>query len=222
MDNRILIIEDDIEIAHLLSLMVTKMGYCADMIFDGLEALTLLEQKEYDLILLDLMLPKISGDTLLNVIRKNNDLKVIVISAKSDVTDKVKLLELGADDYITKPFENKEVEARIQVQLRNVSSKSDKNLSHRDLELDILKREVSLKNKSIKLTNSEFDILTELMKKPSIPISKREIYECVRTGTYLGDDNTISVHVSNIRKKFEAITDEPYIKTVWGIGFMLI
>ncbi|WP_414042747.1 response regulator transcription factor [Macrococcus sp. EM39E] len=222
MDNHVLIVEDDLEIAHLLSLMLTKMHIKADMAFDGNKAKDLMSINHYDLILLDLMLPNIDVVNLLKLIKQTIDSKVIVISAKSDINDKVNLLQQGADDYITKPFENKEVEARVLVQLRNSTSNTMKDFVHRDLTLNTVTREVLLMNEIIKLTNSEFEILTELIKKPGIPISKREIYENIGHGTYVGDDNTISVHVSNIRKKFENITSEVYIKTIWGIGFMLV
>ena len=217
-----LIVEDDIEIAHLLSLTLTRMNVEATIVYTGNDAKSILEQHTYDLVLLDLMLPGISGDLLLGDIKTNSNSKVIVISAKSDVTNKVELLEKGADDYITKPFDAKELAARINVQLRNVTNVAHGEiLEWKGLSLDTVQRKVLFNHQEINLTNSEYDILNILIKSPERPISKRTLYEKTQ-GMYLGDDNTINVHVSNLRKKIAQHTNESYIKTVWGIGFMLI
>ena len=168
------------------------------------------------------MLPGISGETLLPLIKKEHNSKIIVISAKTDVDEKVNLLSMGADDYITKPFDSKELTARVNVQLRNINNKSNnKELIWKDLKLDKDKRKVTLKNSLIPLTNTEFEILTILMQEPETAISKQKLYVAVQ-GVYIGDDNTISVHVSNIRKKINLYTDDIYLQTVWGIGFMLV
>ncbi|MGK0555281.1 response regulator transcription factor [Macrococcus capreoli] len=216
----ILIIEDDKDIAHLLALTL-KPGYEVTIAHDGKEGYAYIKEQSFDLILLDLMMPYINGETLLSEIKQHTNSKVIIITAKNELEHKVNLLTLGADDYITKPFYQEEVLARVMVQLRNVAQTS-KVITHRALNLHEEKREVTLNQQIVQLTNSEFDILTVLIKHPEVPLSKQKIYNALGHGTYVGDDNTISVHVSNIRKKLSQITAEPYIKTVWGIGFMLI
>ncbi|UOB20226.1 response regulator transcription factor [Macrococcus armenti] len=215
----ILIIEDDRDIADLLALTL-RNHYDVTVAHDGKEGYAYIKNNTFDLILLDLMMPYINGETLLGEIKAHTSSKVIIITAKHELEHKVNLLTLGADDYITKPFYQEEVLARVMVQLRNVEEMNNVHI-HRGLKLDEEKREVNLNNQIVQLTNSEFDILSVLMKNPEVPLSKQKIYNALRNGTYVGDDNTISVHVSNIRKKFNQITDESYIKTVWGIGFML-
>ncbi|MDK6298231.1 response regulator transcription factor [Staphylococcus caprae] len=222
MNYNALVVEDDIEIAHILSLTLAKIKVRADIVYSGNEAQQQLDKKSYDIVLLDLMLPGISGETLLPLIKKEHNSKIIVISAKTDVDEKVNLLSMGADDYITKPFDSKELTARVNVQLRNINNKSNnKELIWKDLKLDKDKRKVTLKNSLIPLTNTEFEILTILMQEPETAISKQKLYVAVQ-GVYIGDDNTISVHVSNIRKKINLYTDDIYLQTVWGIGFMLV
>lgn len=216
----ILIIEDDKDIANLLELTL-KHNYEVTIAHDGKEGYAYIKDNTFDLIILDLMMPYINGETLLSEIKEHTSSKVIIITAKHELEHKVNLLTLGADDYITKPFYQEEVLARVMVQLRSVV-KGSSLLTHRALKLDTEKREVTLNDKAIQLTNSEFDILTVLIKHPEVPLSKQKIFNALGNGTYVGDDNTVSVHVSNIRKKFSQITDDPYIKTVWGIGFMLV
>lgn len=224
MTNSVLIVEDDIEIAHLLSLTITKIGLHTTMVYSGQEAKTLLANKHYDIILLDLMLPEITGEDLVEYIRNElqSNIKIIVISAKTDVDEKVKLLSNGANDYMTKPFDTKELTARVKVQLRALENINDTQINEwRDIYLDKTKRIVKFQQQPLELTNSEYDILCLLMESPEKPLSKKQIYEEIQ-GMYLGDDNTISVHISNIRRKLKQHTDETYIKTVWGIGFMLV
>lgn len=221
---RILIIEDDQEISKLLSVILTKLGMHPVAAYSGTEGLLQLQNNTFDLILLDLMLPGKSGEELIKEIRETSMIPIIVISAKVDIEDKVKVLKMGADDYITKPFNKDELAARIEVQLRKASvfPTNTKVLIWRGLKIHTEKRLVTLNNQELQLTNAEFDILSLLVQHPERVFSKREIYEQIWKGTYLGDDNTISVHVSNIRKKMAEITAEEYIRTVWGVGFMLV
>ncbi|TFJ91315.1 response regulator transcription factor [Lentibacillus salicampi] len=221
---RILIIEDDQEISKLLNVILTKSNMSPVVAYSGTEGLLQLHNNTYDLILLDLMLPGKSGEELIKQIREESAIPIIVISAKIDIENKVHVLKVGADDYITKPFNQEEVLARVEVQLR----KSVNNPSQtpykvwRGLKIDPKKLSVSLENNELQLTNAEFDILSLFVSYPDRAFSKREIYERIWKGTYLGDDNTINVHVSNLRKKFAEITSDEYIKTIWGIGFMLV
>ena len=224
MDNKnILIVEDDAEINKLLSIIVTDMGHTPTSAYSGTEALLHLDAKSYDLILLDLMLPGLDGKEALYRIREKSNVPVIIISAKAGIEDKVELLKLGADDYMTKPIERMEVEARIEVQLRRsqVSFEDSDVIVYKEISIDTCKRIVKLNDTEIDLTNSEYDILLMLTKRPGKAFSKSEIYTEIWNGPYLGDDNTISVHVSNIRKKFAEVIDTEYIKTIWGIGFKL-
>lgn len=221
---RILIIEDDQEIGRLLSVILTKSGMVSIQAYSGTEGLLQLKNNMYDLIILDLMLPGVSGEELINRVRKESTIPIIVISAKIDIEDKVQVLKMGADDYITKPFYQEEVVARVEVQLRKSNADSPRTAEKvwRGLRINPEKLSASLENNELQLTNAEFDILTLFVSHPEHAFSKREIYGRIWRGTYLGDDNTISVHVSNLRKKIAEITYDEYIKTIWGVGFMLV
>ena len=221
---RILIIEDDQEISMLLSVILAKSNLKPVVAYSGTEGLLQLENNTFDLILLDLMLPGKSGEELIKQIREKSFIPIIVISAKVDIENKVKVLKMGADDYITKPFNQEEVIARVEVQLRKASVHllQTTEMEWRGLKINIEKRYVTLNEKELQLTNAEFDILILFLNKPERAFSKKEIYESIWKGTYYGDDNTISVHVSNLRKKISEITTEEYIKTIWGVGFMLV
>ena len=223
MGKRVLIIEDDQAINKLLQVVVQKSGLDCISAYSGSEGVLQLQQQEFDLVLLDLMLPGMDGKEVLTYIREGVQVPVIVISAINGVETKIDLLKMGADDYVTKPFNQEEVAARIEVQLRKGNSRSrahEKKWRHLSLDTDQLM--ATIQGEPLKLTNAEFDILSLLMDHPNRALSKKTIYEKVWRGTYVGDDNTISVHVSNLRKKIAVETDEEYIKTVWGIGFMLV
>jgi DNA-binding response OmpR family regulator len=170
------------------------------------------------------MLPGLSGEELIKQVREKSTIPIIVISAKIDIEDKVHVLKMGADDYITKPFNQEEVVARVEVQLRKSSAQPARSAEKvwRGLKINPEKLTASLENKVLQLTIAEFDILSLFASHPEYAFSKREIYEKIWKGTYLGDDNTISVHVSNLRKKIAEITSDEYIKTIWGVGFMLV
>ncbi|WP_240374056.1 response regulator transcription factor [Bacillus piscicola] len=220
---RILLIEDDQEISKLLSVIVEKAGMVAVPAYSGTEGLLQVQNNSYDLIILDLMLPGISGEEFIMKAREETTIPIIVISAKVGIEDKVQVLKMGADDYITKPFNSEEVMARIEVQLRKTDVPSSKTENvWRELRIHPEKRVATLENNELPLTNAEFDILSFFVNHPERAFSKRQIYEQIWTGPYLGEDNTISVHVSNIRKKMAEITADEYIKTIWGVGFMLI
>jgi DNA-binding response OmpR family regulator len=221
---KILIIEDDQEISRLLCVIMAKSHIETIAAYSGTEGLLQLQNNTYDLILLDLMLPGKNGEELIKEIREKSSIPIIVISAKSDIENKVQVLKMGADDYITKPFHQEEVMARVEVQLRKASffPMQPAEMGWRGLKINVEKRSVTLLEKELQLTNAEFDILTFFMNNPERALSKKEIYESAWKGTYYGDDNTISVHVSNLRKKISEITAEEYIRTIWGVGFMLV
>lgn len=225
----ILVVEDDIDINNLIKKTLEKSGYSVTQAFSGSEALLRLDINEFDIILLDLMLPGLCGEELIKNIRTKKELPIIVISAKSSLEDKVNVLNIGADDYITKPFQYEEIIARVNSQLRRYKKslvqeeeKDDTVFKFRDLILKVESREVIVKDKNIDLTGHEFEILTILVESPDKVFSREMLYEKVWKNGYYGEDNSINVHISNIRKKIkEIIPDEEYIKTVWGIGFKM-
>lgn len=223
---KILIVEDDPDINTLLKKIVTKAGYDLVQAFSGTEAKLHIESGSFDLILLDLMLPGMSGEELVSYIRSERNLPVpiIVISAKVTTTDKVSVLKQGADDYITKPFVAEEVIARIEATLRRAGTQPQHANSHkhRDLQLNSETRRVQLKNEEIALTAHEFDLLEILIKQPDTVFPRERLFQLIWGGSYYGEDNTINVHVSNIRKKLAGVSDDEYIQTVWGIGFKLV
>lgn len=219
----ILIVEDDTNINNLLEEALSREGFCCEQAFSGTEARMLVRMNSYDLILLDLMLPGISGEDVLVEIRKKGNIPVIVLTAKDGLDEKIDLLTAGADDYITKPFEIREVVARIQVQLRHAVQEKEQNvLSYRELVLDKNTFQVRIAGKALpKITKQEFAILELLLKHPKQVFSKEDIFEYAWEEQYMGETKTLDVHISNIRKKIKAITQEEYIETVWGIGYRL-
>lgn len=221
---KVLIIEDDNEINLLLTKMLTNLQVNITNAYAGTEGLYYFEKEKYDLVLLDLMLPGVAGEIILQKIREKSKVPVIIISAKTTLQDKVNMLKGGADDYIIKPFHQDEVLARVEVQLRrflNEENLIEGLIQYESIELNTKTRQVSLDGHVLSLTITEYDIMQLLLKQPGHVFSKKEIFEAVGKGIYLGDDNTVSVHISNIRKKMLNISDREYIKTVWGIGFML-
>lgn len=217
----VLIVEDDNDINKILSLVIKKHGYNATSCFSGTEAQLRLENSSFDLVLLDIMLPGMDGVELLSKIREKSSIPVIVISAKGLVSDKIDLLRLGADDYIVKPFYNEEVAARIEVQLRKNCTNEGVCFRWKKIVMDKSQHRVTFGEHDLNLTNAEFDILYIMLKHPKQVFSKAKLYEILWNDVYRGGDNTISMHVSNIRRKISKFTDEEYIKTVWGIGFSL-
>ena len=218
---KILIVEDDTSINHLLKEALTKEGYACDQAFSGTEAGMLLQMNSYALVLLDLMLPGIPGEEVLEQIRKSGTTPVIVLTAKNVLQEKVDVLTGGADDYITKPFEIKEVLARLQVQLRHLSRAPEQAvLSHKALTLDRNTFLASISGTELpRITKQEFAILELLLKHPKQVFSKEDIFEYAWEEPYMGETKTLDVHISNIRKKIKTLTDEDYIETVWGIGY---
>ena len=221
----ILIIEDDADISQLLYTALSKAGYDAVQAYSGTEGKMLLGMKEkrFALILLDLMLPGISGEELLSFIRSDSDIPVIVLTAKDELDDKISVLIGGADDYITKPFEIPEVLARIQVQLRHaVKEQESGRLTYRDMVLDKTTRQVMIGGSPLpKITKQEFAILELLIRHPKQVYSKEDIFEYAWEEPYIGETKTLDVHISNIRKKIKAVSSDEYIETVWGIGYRL-
>lgn len=229
---KILVAEDDAEINKLICKILEKGGYRAVSAFSGTEAELRFSMETVDMVILDLMMPGMDGESLLKKIRidRKSEVSVLVLSAKSSLGDKVTLLKSGADDYMTKPFEPDELLARVYALLRRSVAKEERSeevsgeqvLTFKRLKLLKKGRQVSVKEKILTLTPHEYEILLLLMEEPDKVFSRESLYEKVWKGGYYGEDNTVNVHVSNLRKKIAAVDDkEEYIKTVWGIGFKM-
>lgn len=219
MNEHILIIDDDVPINDMLDDVLTQSGYQAYHAYSGTEALLFLQNFTPDLILLDLMLPGLSGEKILPQI---SDIPVIVMSAKVDVKDKVSLLLNGAADYITKPFEIDELLARIYVQLRKTpKSDSAQNLIYGELTLNINTHEVNGNRKNVKLTRTEFAILKLLMENPRQVVTKTILLDRISEDTPDCMESSLRVHISNLRKKLREISEKDYIEAIWGIGFKM-
>lgn len=223
MQYRILVIEDDTDINNVIADTLTKAGYICTQAFSGTEALLYLERENYALAVMDLMLPGLSGEDLLPKLKEKQSIPVIVVSAKDGLDSKINLLTSGAEDYITKPFEIQELVARVGVQIRRFagSEETPKLLQYKDLVLNQASFTASANGEEIVLTKQEFKILEMLLSYPNKVFSKQDIYDYAWNDIYIGEDKTINVHISNIRKKLKAVSSEEYIETVWGIGFRL-
>ncbi len=217
---KIFIVDDDVYIGDMLEEILTKEGYSVSRAYSGTEAALLLPGNKPDLVLLDLMLPGLSGE---KVLEKIKDIPVIVVSAKIDVNDKVNLLLGGAADYITKPFDTKELLARITVQLRD--KKSERTIAptveYDDIVLDTTARRVTVNNREVHLTRTEYAILKILMQRSAQVVTKSELMDGICEDTPDCTDNSLKIHIANLRKKLKSITDKDYIDSVWGIGFKL-
>lgn len=225
---KILVIEDDADINRLLCRYLIKEQYHVIPAYSGTEARLQLKLETFDLILLDLMLPGVTGEELISEIRGQSSLPIIVISAKTALEDRVNALRIGADDYIVKPFERDEVLARVAALLRRSNlhsptetAKAENNYIFKELTLNPTSREVTVKGCLISLTAYEFDILQLLLQYQDKVFTKEQLYQDIWKTGYYGEDNTINVHMSNIRKKIKEFDDASYIKTIWGIGFKM-
>lgn len=215
----ILIIDDDIHISNLLEETLIYKGYAVHKAFSGTEALFVLSKDKPDLILLDLMLPELSGEELLPYIK---DIPVIVVSAKADTADKVGLLLGGAVDYITKPFDMQELLARITVQLRRKTTDNETSvLTFHDLTLFTDTLTAKIVNTEVRLTRTECAILKLLMLNPHNPVGRTTILEKISVDTPDCTERSLKQHISNIRKKLQAVDGKDYIETVYGIGFKM-
>ena len=224
---RVLIVEDDNDINHLLKDMLMDNRYSVISAYSGTEALIYLSHEKIDIVLLDLMLPGKSGEEVLKDIRNKYDMPVIIISAKEELGIKPRLLRAGADDFVTKPFDLDEVLARVEVNIRRNKEiqniDKDRNIcKYKEITLNSNTREVHVNDSLITLTLREFEILNLLIKYPNKVFSKDNIFKSVWGENYINDDNTITVHISNIRSKIsKAGAKNDYIKTIWGIGYKL-
>lgn len=218
MSEIIAVIDDDLHINNMLCELLSREGYKVIRAFSGGEALAVLEETTPDLILLDLMMPGLSGEQVLPRIR---DIPVIVMSAKVDVGSKVQLLMSGAADYVTKPFDTKELLARIQVQLRRSRQVTADILEYGGLTLDAELHEAKFGENAVKLTKTEFVILKILMQNPKQVITKSQILDRISADTPDCVESSLKVHVSNLRKKLRDASGLDFIEAVWGIGFKM-
>ena len=213
---KILIVEDEEAISDLIRMHLTRAGYVCEQAFDGKEGADKICSKHYDLVLLDIMLPEISGYELLDYV-KTNDTPVIFITAMGELSDKVKGLRAGADDYITKPFEMVELLARVETVMRRYHKASDK-IEIDDVVIDISSRIVMQKKEQISLTMKEYELLLLFARNPNIALYRETIYENVWGSNYMGDSRTVDLHVQRLRKKMNW---EDKIKAVYKVGYRL-
>lgn len=218
MKKTIAVIEDDQDIGNALETFLAKEGYAVKRAYSGTEALYLLQKENLDLILLDLMLPGISGE---EVLKSTGGIPVIAVSAKADTDDKISVLMAGAADYVTKPFDFGELSARIAVQLRKKEGAARGIFSFGKLVLNASKREVKMDGREVKLTKTEYAILKTLLGEPDKVFVKSCLLDAVNEYTPDGDESSLNVHVSNLRKKLAAAGGVNYIETVWGIGYKM-
>ncbi|OMD25541.1 DNA-binding response regulator [Paenibacillus odorifer] len=226
----ILLVDDEKEIVELLTIYLCNEGYRLLKAYDGVEALECLQKEEVDLIILDVMMPKMDGLAACMKIREERKMPIIILSAKNTDMDKISGLSLGADDYVGKPFNPLEIVARVKSQLRryhgfNKDSNTlgnDSKLSFEDLTIDTSKHEVYVDQQKIKLTPREFSILELLARHQGQVLSLEQIYNKVWNEPFLDGGNTVMVHIRNLRDKIEIDSKRPrYIQTVWGVGYKL-
>ena len=222
---KILIIEDDLEICNLLKEFLEESGYDIKTAYTGIDGMRALKVSTYDLVILDLMLPFKSGDEILREMRGFSNIPVIILSAKDTVHMKVDLLRLGADDYVTKPFDLNEILARIESNLRRCSTDiilKKSILTYKDIILNEEEKKVTVNSNVLVFTSKEYGILLLLLTHQQKVFSKANIFESIWNEEYFSEDNTLNVHISNIRNKLKsANSNEEYIETIWGMGYKL-
>lgn len=223
MSYRILIVEDDKEISTMLASFLEQKDYEVWVALDGREATARFAEREYDLILMDLMLPFKSGEQLIKELRQSADTPVVVLSAKTMMETKLEVLRLGADDYILKPFDLNEVLVRMEVVLRRSgkSAQKEEGLVCGGLRYSSTENSVTYEGREITLTAKEMLLLKLFLENPKKVYTKANLYESVWNDVYYYEDNTINVHISNLRNKLKKATGQDYIETVWGIGYRL-
>ena len=222
---KVLIIEDDLNIAELERDYLQLNGYHAEIVQDGLAGLQMALSGQFDIIVVDLMLPQKSGFEIICEIRKNLEIPVIVVSAKSEDIDKIRGLDIGADDYLTKPFSPTEFVARVKSHAKRYerlkgNAGNHEVILHNGLEIDTGARQVFVNGKEVQLTTKEYEILLFLASHPNIVFTKERLLDAIWGSDYFGDTATIAVHTHKIRKKIEADPANPvYIETIWGTGY---
>lgn len=227
--SKILVCDDDKEIVEAIDIYLTQEGYTVRKAYDGEEALKILKEEEIDLLIIDVMMPRLDGIRATLKIREENNIPIIILSAKSEDADKILGLNVGADDYVTKPFNPLELVARVKSQMRRYtqlgSTKTDENkavYSTGGLSINDDLKEVTVDGEPVKLTPIEYNILLFLVKNQGKVFSIDQIYEKIWNEDAIGVDNTVAVHIRHIREKIEINPKEPrYLKVVWGVGYKI-
>ena len=219
---KLLIVDDEPLIVKGLRYALEQEDYSIVTAYDGKEALEMFEKENPDLILLDVMLPRVDGLEVCRIIRETSDVPIIMLTAKGEDMDKIMGLEYGADDYISKPFNILEVKARIKSLFRRITAVQlqGEMTSYKDIKVDVQKRYVTVKGEPVQLTAKEFDILYLLMSHPGVVYKREELLFTIWNNEFAGDARTVDVHIRRLRKKLEENPDEPeYIFTRWGVGY---
>lgn len=226
--NKILVVDDDREIVDAIEIYLSNEGFEVLKAYDGMEALEIIADTDIDLIIIDIMMPRLDGIRATMKIREDKNIPIIILSAKSEASDKVMGLNVGADDYVTKPFNPLELIARVKSHLRRWSMAAETNGENLDskilktggLELDMDSKEARVDAETVKLTPIEYKIMKYLMENKGKVLSTRQIYETVWEEPFYNSDNTVAVHIRRIREKIEINPKDPmYLKVVWGIGY---
>jgi DNA-binding response OmpR family regulator len=218
---KILIVDDEKQIVEIVKAYLEREGYKTIVAYDGKSALTLAKTEHPELIILDLMLPEVSGWDVCRTLRTESDIPIIMLTARDDTTDKIVGLELGADDYLSKPFDPKELVSRVRAVLRRYSRKPKRNLIYLgNLSIDLEKRQVCRGEAQIQLTALEFDLLKVMAENPGRVFSRMQLLDKVQDEAYEGYERTIDSHIKNLRKKIEPDPEHPkYILTIYGVGY---
>ncbi|MBO5495656.1 MAG: response regulator transcription factor [Eubacterium sp.] len=226
MSTKILVVDDDHNISELLKLYLENDGYTVFVAHDGQEAVSVFQSKAPELVLLDIMLPKMDGWQVCREIRKSSNVPIIMLTAKGETFDKVLGLELGADDYVTKPFDAKEVMARVKAVLRRASGTAEaqeqtkKAVKYENLEINIENYELKIKGKPIDTPPKELELIYHLASNPNRVFTRDQLLEEVWEFNYYGGDSrTVDVHVKRLREKLDGVSDKWSLKTVWGVGY---
>ena len=220
---KILIVEDEEAISDLIKMSLTKAGYHCEQAMDGLEAADCIENNNYDLILLDIMLPKMTGLEVCQQIREFSSVPIIMLTAKGETFDKVLGLELGADDYVVKPFDTKEIIARVKAVLRRIDQNNvpveNKEVVYDKLVVNMTRYELKVDGKVIDTPPKELELLFHLASNPNRVYTRDQLLDEVWGFEYYGDSRTIDVHVKRLREKLEGVSPQWSLKTVWGVGY---
>ncbi|HIU36225.1 MAG TPA: response regulator transcription factor [Candidatus Fimenecus excrementigallinarum] len=222
-NEKILIVDDDQNICELLRLYLEKEGYAVKSVNDGVSAVNAFKQENPDLTILDIMLPKLDGWQVCREIRKFSDKPIIMLTAKGETFDKVLGLELGADDYMTKPFDTKEMVARIKAVLRRTSAgpaaESVKEVHYENLSINLTNYEMKVNGKPVDTPPKELELIYHLASNPNRVFTRDQLLDEVWGFDYYGDSRTVDVHVKRLREKLEGVSDKWDLKTVWGVGY---
>ena len=222
-NEKILVVDDDTNICELLRLYLEKEGYVVKIVNDGVSAINAFKQENPDLTLLDIMIPKLDGWQVCREIRKFSDKPIIMLTAKGETFDKVLGLELGADDYVTKPFDTKEVVARIKAVLRRTAPASDtsdvKEVNYDKLSINLTNYEMKVNGVSVDTPPKELELIYHLASNPNRVFTRDQLLDEVWGFDYYGDSRTVDVHIKRLREKLEGVSDKWELKTVWGVGY---